>query len=137
MGSGARIAGHSALIVDTRGRYESEGVFEPYVYDGSDTSTHDVVAAQQWSNGRVGTWGRSYGGLVQWSSPGLGIRTSSASPRTSSTTTPSGTGTGRAACSQLPLLLGALIAWEGARGLIIGSAARSLALNNHVFRTYR
>ena len=30
------------------------------------------AAARQWCNGRIGTWGRSYGGVVQWQLAHLG-----------------------------------------------------------------
>ena len=59
--------GYAAVVVDVRGRYESEGEFYAWTKDGVDA--HDTltwVAEQQWSNGRVGTWGRSYGAVVQW-----------------------------------------------------------------------
>ena len=41
--------------------------------DGEDA--HDTLtwaAGEQWCNGRIGTWGRSYGGLVQWQLAHLG-----------------------------------------------------------------
>jgi putative CocE/NonD family hydrolase len=53
--------------VDVRGRGNSGGTFEPFVQEGRDG--HDVVewiAAQPWSNGKVGMWGGSYGGTDQW-----------------------------------------------------------------------
>ena len=59
--------GYAAVVVDVRGRYESEGRFTAWEHDGADA--HDTLtwaAAQPWSNGRIGTWGRSYGALVQW-----------------------------------------------------------------------
>jgi putative CocE/NonD family hydrolase len=56
------------LIVDTRGRGNSGGVFKPLgVEDGSDG--HDVVewiAEQPWSDGKVMMRGGSYGGYNQW-----------------------------------------------------------------------
>ena len=39
------------------------------------SDAHDTLtwaAGEQWCNGRVGTWGRSYGGLVQWQLAHLG-----------------------------------------------------------------
>ncbi len=54
-------------VQDTRGRGDSEGKFEFFFGDGQDG--HDTIewlAAQPWSNGRVGTLGLSYLGTVQW-----------------------------------------------------------------------
>ena len=65
--------GYAAVVVDVRGRYESEGVFTAWTHDGRDAyDTVTWAADQQWSNGRIGTWGRSYGGLVQWQLAHLG-----------------------------------------------------------------
>jgi putative CocE/NonD family hydrolase len=59
--------GYAAVSEDCRGKYESEGTFYAYVPDGPDTyDTLEWVAAQPWCNGKIGTWGRSYGGLYQW-----------------------------------------------------------------------
>ena len=50
-----------------RGRYESEGEFEAWSKDGIDAQDSLTWAAgEEWCNGRIGTWGRSYGALVQW-----------------------------------------------------------------------
>ncbi len=60
--------GYVFLIVDTRGRGNSEGEFEPFANEGGDG--HDVVewaAKQKWCNGKVGMWGGSYAGFNQWS----------------------------------------------------------------------
>jgi len=60
--------GYAFLVVDTRGRGNSEGSFKPLdLEDGTDG--HDVVqwiAAQPWSNGKVAMRGGSYGGYNQW-----------------------------------------------------------------------
>jgi putative CocE/NonD family hydrolase len=60
--------GYAFVVVDSRGRGNSEGVFEPYsVQDGLDG--HDIVewiTRQPWSNGKVGMWGGSYAGFNQW-----------------------------------------------------------------------
>ena len=60
-------AGYVAVMVDVRGRGDSEGLFEPYCNDGVDG--FDVigwVAGQDWCTGDVATHGGSYGGHVQW-----------------------------------------------------------------------
>ena len=58
--------GFVVAIQDTRGRFESEGEF---VIQGRDQEDgYDAVewlAAQPWSNGKVGTYGCSYGGDTQ------------------------------------------------------------------------
>jgi hypothetical protein len=59
--------GYAVVVQDVRGRYHSEGEFRPYQQEGRDG--HDTIewaAAQPWSNGRVGTFGLSYPGAVQW-----------------------------------------------------------------------
>jgi putative CocE/NonD family hydrolase len=59
--------GYAFVCVDSRGRGNSEGDFEPFVNDGRDG--HDVVewlARQGWCNGKVGMWGGSYSGFNQW-----------------------------------------------------------------------
>lgn len=60
--------GYHVIVADVRGRGNSEGEFEPFVNDGKDG--HDLVewtAQQKWCNGKIGMWGGSYGGFVQWS----------------------------------------------------------------------
>ncbi|MBK9167090.1 MAG: CocE/NonD family hydrolase [Bryobacterales bacterium] len=59
--------GYVALMQDTRGRYESEGKWEPFrdeARDGHDTI--EWAATQPWSNGKVAMQGGSYLGHVQW-----------------------------------------------------------------------
>jgi len=59
--------GYAVVIQDVRGRYESEGEFDPYKNEGRDGyDTIEWAAAQPWSNGDVGTFGLSYPGAVQW-----------------------------------------------------------------------
>ncbi len=59
-------AGFGVVIQDVRGRYASEGDWEPYIHEAQDG--HDTiawVAEQPWSNGRVGMFGISYVGFTQ------------------------------------------------------------------------
>ena len=59
--------GYAALNQDVRGRYRSEGTFDPFQQEGADG--YDAVewaAAQPWSNGRVGVTGASYVGVTTW-----------------------------------------------------------------------
>jgi putative CocE/NonD family hydrolase len=59
--------GYAAVIQDCRGRYESDGEFYAYHQEGPDgVDTLRWIRSQAWANGRVGAWGRSYGGLFQW-----------------------------------------------------------------------
>lgn len=65
--------GYAVVAQDCRGRGDSEGEWLPFVHelaDGSDTL--DWIAAQPWSNGKVGMIGGSYGGFVQWAAAGSG-----------------------------------------------------------------
>ena len=60
-------AGYVGVIVDVRGRGDSDGTFEPYRNDGPDGA--DVIAwaaAQDWCTGDVATYGASYGARIQW-----------------------------------------------------------------------
>jgi len=59
--------GYAFVVEDCRGRYESEGIFHAYSDDAVDGyDTVDWVAGQRWCDGKIATWGRSYGGLIQW-----------------------------------------------------------------------
>lgn len=59
--------GYAVVLQDVRGRYASEGKFDPYRNEGADGyDTIEWAAAQPWSNGVVGTYGLSYPGAVQW-----------------------------------------------------------------------
>ncbi|MDZ4713925.1 MAG: CocE/NonD family hydrolase [Cytophagales bacterium] len=59
--------GYAVLLVDVRGRLRSEGEFEAYRNEKADG--YDVIewmAAQLFCSGKVGTYGGSYPGIVQW-----------------------------------------------------------------------
>jgi putative CocE/NonD family hydrolase len=59
--------GYAIFIQDTRGRYESEGKWEPFRTEAEDGyDTIEWAAKQPWSNGKVATQGGSYLGHVQW-----------------------------------------------------------------------
>jgi uncharacterized protein len=65
--------GYAVVIQDVRGRYESEGVFDPLRQepaDGEDTLAW--IARQRWCDGRIGMSGGSYRGIVQWKVAVLG-----------------------------------------------------------------
>ena len=60
--------GYVYVLVDVRGRGNSEGQFAPFENEGKDG--YDVVewlAQQPWCNGKVAMWGGSYAGFDQWS----------------------------------------------------------------------
>jgi len=59
--------GYAVVNTDVRGRYESEGAWDPFRFEARDG--YDVVewaAKQPWSSGKVATQGGSYLGHVQW-----------------------------------------------------------------------
>ncbi|NWF82626.1 MAG: CocE/NonD family hydrolase, partial [Bryobacteraceae bacterium] len=59
--------GYAVVNTDCRGRYESEGSWDPFRSEGKDG--YDVIewaAKQPWSNGKVASQGGSYLGHVQW-----------------------------------------------------------------------
>ena len=59
--------GYAVVVQDVRGRYDSQGTFEPLSQeplDGDDTL--NWIAKQPWSNGKIGMTGGSYLGIVQW-----------------------------------------------------------------------
>jgi uncharacterized protein len=59
--------GYAVVLQDVRGRYQSAGTFMPYFQEGRDGyDTIEWAARQSWSDGRVGTFGLSYPGAVQW-----------------------------------------------------------------------
>lgn len=59
--------GYAFVTVDVRGRYDSEGSFDPFRNDGRDGDrVLSWIADQPWSNGEVATYGGSYLGGVQW-----------------------------------------------------------------------
>lgn len=59
--------GYAVMLQDVRGRYESEGSFDPLRQEATDgDDTLNWIARQTWSNGKVGMIGGSYRGIVQW-----------------------------------------------------------------------
>lgn len=59
--------GYAVMIQDVRGRYASQGIFGGTEQEGPDgNDTINWIAAQPWSNGRVGMAGSSYLGMAQW-----------------------------------------------------------------------
>jgi putative CocE/NonD family hydrolase len=59
--------GYAVYVQDVRGRYESEGNWDPFRSEGPDGyDTIEWAAKQPWSNGKIGLEGGSYLGHVQW-----------------------------------------------------------------------
>jgi putative CocE/NonD family hydrolase len=59
--------GYIVALQDTRGRFNSDGVFFPYKDDRQDGyDTVEWVAAQEWCDGNIGMAGGSYVGQTQW-----------------------------------------------------------------------
>ena len=66
-------AGYAYVMQDTRGRFESQGVFNPFMDEAQDGyDTQEWVSKQSWCNGKIGTTGGSYVGFTQWISAPLG-----------------------------------------------------------------
>lgn len=60
--------GYVFVSVDSRGRFDSEGIWDPFALSHK-TDGYDLVewlADEPWSNGKVGMWGASYHGWTQW-----------------------------------------------------------------------
>ena len=58
--------GFIVVIQDVRGRFGSDGQFDPFLNEGEDGfDAVEWAAALEGSNGRVGMYGASYGGAVQ------------------------------------------------------------------------
>jgi putative CocE/NonD family hydrolase len=59
--------GYAVVMQDVRGRYASSGKFDLLNQEGPDGyDTLNWIAAQPWSDGRVGMIGGSYLGIAQW-----------------------------------------------------------------------
>jgi len=59
--------GYAYVMQDCRGRFDSEGEFDPFVDDAQDGyDTLEWLAGQSWCDGHIGMYGPSYLGGVQW-----------------------------------------------------------------------
>jgi len=59
--------GYAVVLQDTRGRYDSEGEFNAWHDDPADGyDTLEWIGQQPWCNEKIGMFGSSYSGLVQW-----------------------------------------------------------------------
>ena len=58
--------GYAVAVQDVRGRFESEGTWEPYVFEAEDGyETVEWLAKQDWCDGKIGMLGGSYTAVVQ------------------------------------------------------------------------
>ena len=61
-------AGWAVVLQDVRGRWASEGTFDPILQEPADgAAAVEWCASRPWSNGRVAMAGASYNGFTQWS----------------------------------------------------------------------
>jgi len=59
--------GYVFVAQDVRGKYASEGTFEPIVNEANDGyDTLNWIASQPWCDGNIGMTGESYYGYTQW-----------------------------------------------------------------------
>jgi len=59
--------GYACVTQDVRGKWCSEGQWQPFVNEGDDGwDTLDWIAAQPWCDGNIGMMGESYFGYTQW-----------------------------------------------------------------------
>lgn len=57
--------GYAFVVQDVRGRSDSDGILEPFQHERDDAyDLFDWIAAQKWSNGKIGMWGASYLGYT-------------------------------------------------------------------------
>lgn len=127
--------GYAAVVIDVRGRYESGGDYVAWTGDGVDAyDSVDWLVRQDWCNGQVGTWGRSYGAIVQWQLARLrhpAIRCMAPQVICDDY---------YADCHylggafQLALSIGAALIWNSSLSVVTGSAARDTVFNDRVFR---
>ncbi|MGD9157477.1 MAG: CocE/NonD family hydrolase [Desulfobacteraceae bacterium] len=60
-------SGYTVMAQDVRGRYASEGKFNPHFQETPDgVDAYSWAASQPWCDGSVGTFGGSYLGAAQW-----------------------------------------------------------------------
>ena len=59
-------SGYAVVMQDCRGRYDSDGPWEPYVHEAEDGyDTQQWIGDQSWCDGNIGTFGISYVGFTQ------------------------------------------------------------------------
>ena len=94
--------GYAVVVVDTRGRYASEGEFKPFHQEGPDGyDTLEWVAAQDWCDGGTAIYGPRTSARPRCSPPASDRRRCAARSRSSPRTTTTTAGPTRAARSSL------------------------------------
>ena len=59
-------SGYAVVMQDCRGRYDSDGDWQPYVNEANDGyDTQQWIGSQTWCDGNIGTFGISYVGFTQ------------------------------------------------------------------------
>jgi len=59
--------GYACVIQDVRGKWDSEGSWQPFINEANDGyDTLNWIADQSWCNGNIGMTGESYYGYTQW-----------------------------------------------------------------------
>jgi len=59
--------GYAYVIQDTRGKFDSEGIFRPLIDEAEDgQATLDWIANQKWCNGRIGLTGKATWGSLRY-----------------------------------------------------------------------
>lgn len=118
--------GYASVTQDVRGRFESDGVFGAYAQEAADGyDTIDWVANQSWCDGKIGTWGRSYGALTQWLMAPLAPPATCMAPQVICDDFYSDCHYVGGAF-QLALSLGAAVIWETNLTTVVGSIAPHL-----------
>lgn len=65
-------AGYAVILQDCRGRFDSEGAWEPYIHEAEDGyDTQQWVGSQPWCDGNIGMFGVSYPAFTQTQSARL------------------------------------------------------------------
>ncbi|MHB0856096.1 MAG: CocE/NonD family hydrolase [Anaerolineae bacterium] len=58
-------AGYAVFLQDVRGRYDSDGLWRPYIDEAQDGyDTQEWIGRQPWCDGNIGTFGISYNGFT-------------------------------------------------------------------------
>ena len=59
-------AGYAVVMQDCRGRFDSDGPWEPYIHEAEDGyDTQQWIGSQPWCDGNIGMFGASYLGFTQ------------------------------------------------------------------------
>ena len=59
--------GYACVVQDVRGKWSSEGTWEPFINEAQDGwDTLDWIVNQPWCDGNIGMFGESYYGYTQW-----------------------------------------------------------------------